>query len=592
MKKYAALLPLALAFSPAPPVAAQTAADAPYRFALAKILIDEGEYAEAGENLRLAVAGAPEDPYLRVERAAFLLSAAEPAAAVAELETARRLAPADRLIVKTVGRLLLQAAREHEGAFAAAREAFEQLRTTEPRDEEVLATLGRIYLSEQRYGDAAAVFREALAYWPQNRSLRGSLIDALLRDGSTDEARQAIESFLEIDPTSLRARLTLFDLRRAAGDEAGALEMLRATPHESTGNPELFRRLAVALYEGGAFPEALYWLDRGLALEDSQDPRGVFLRALLLTAEGRSDEAIAELRALLVAEPERMDALQLLARHLLAASRWQEAADLMAPRLDGGLDPESAELALLHAEALRELDRGEEALDWLALAAAVPELRARALARQAGLLLRLQRGAEADEVLGELTAGGDREALLMAAEVCQREESYARSVPFLERVLAADDSELQALFWLGAAYERTGREAEAAIQFRRFLERQPDSPPVLNYLGYMWAESGTNLEEALSLVERAVALDPDNGAYIDSLGWTHYRLGNYEEARIHLERAADLVQEDAVVLEHLADVYVVLGRARDAADLYRRALGLGGDNAAEIEDKLRELGTP
>jgi tetratricopeptide (TPR) repeat protein len=148
------------------------------------------------------------------------------------------------------------------------------------------------------------------------------------------------------------------------------------------------------------------------------------------------------------------------------------------------------------------------------------------------------------------------------------------------------------LFWLGAAYERTDRHPEAAEQFRRFLEREPDSAPALNYLGYMFADSGTNLGEALDLIQRAVALDPDNGAYIDSLGWAHYRLGNYAEARTHLERAAELVGDDAVVLEHLGDVYDVLGQRDEAIELYRRALELAGENAAELRAKLEQLDEP
>ncbi len=577
------------------PAGAQTAADAPFHFALGKILLEEGEYLEAEENFQLAVSLAPLDPYLRIEHANYLLSAGEPDAAVAELEVAQSLAPTDAVVLKTAGRLLLQASRDNESAFDRARLVFERLRAVEPQDEEGLSTLGRIYLGEQRFADAAAVFREALVHWPQSRSLHGSLIDALLREGESEEARQAIETFLEIEPSAIRARLTLFDLLRGAGDAAGALEMLRRTPPESPGGAEIFRRLAVALYEGGAYREALHWLDRSLQAGDASvedDPQGVFLRALLLSAEGRSEDAIAALETLLEAHPERLDALQLLVRHLFGAARWQEAADLMEVRLGAELDPETADVALLHADALRELERADDALDWLARLAALPEFRDRALARQAGALLSLSREAEADEILGELTEGGGREALLLAAEVCQREERYERSLPYLEEIVGEDDTELQALFWLGAAYERTGRKDEAETRFRRFLEQEPDSPAVLNYLGYMWAESGVHLEEALDLVERAVALDPDNGAYIDSLGWAHFQLGNYEEARRHLERAAVLVDGDAVVLEHLGDVYEVLGRRDEARESYSRALGLGGENAPRVEDKLRELGAP
>ena len=590
--------------------------DAPYHFALGKILREEGAFEQAGEHLRLAVFGAPGDAYLRIEYADFLLDSGDAEGAARELEAASSLAPADPAALKRLGHLLLQLARQREPAFAEARKVFEQLRSSRPGDLDVMSTLGRVYLSEQRFALAAEVFAESLGYWPQNRALHGSRIDALLRAGAMAEAAEAIEEFLRVDPQAIRARMTLADLKQRSGDSEGAFALLAATPRDSSGDVELFRQLAFALYEGRLFGDALYWLDRSLAAAgegEQSAPQSLYLRALLLTAEDRAEEARGVLREMLASDPDRLDALELLARHLFGAGLWQETVALLAPRLDGGWDDQKAELVLLQAEALRRLDRADEALSWLVRAAETPDLRERALARQAETLLGLERGDDADEVLRELTADGSRRTLLMAAEACQREESFARSVPFLERLIGdsdseqgdagvengneeegalAEEAELQALFWLGAAYERTGRTLEAEGHFQRFLQRRPDSAPALNYLGYMWADEGTHLDRALELIERAVALDPDNGAYVDSLGWAHFQLGNYQQARSRLERAAELMGDDAVVLEHLGDVYRVLGEREGAAEAYRRALELGADNVGEVQLKLQRLDQP
>ncbi|MCZ6726266.1 MAG: tetratricopeptide repeat protein [Acidobacteria bacterium] len=593
MRRAAALVALTIVVQVSAVANAQTAGEAPYHFALGKILIDEGAYAEAGDHLEKAVAAVPDDPYLRIEYADYLLNSGAVEAATVELATARSLAPDDPRVLKAVGQLQLQAARRRAEVFDQARTAFERLRSMDPGDLEVMSTLGRIYLSEERFAEAAEVFRQALGYWPQSRTLHGSLIDALLRSGAMTEAETAIEDSLRVHPASIRARLTLSGLRRRRGDRTGAAEVLSSTPRESGGESALFRQLAGALYEFELFSEALYWLDRSLDASDADpaEPRGLFLRALLLTAQGRREEARADLERLLQIEPDRTEALQLLVRHLFAAGQWSAVAELLEPRLAGELDGSKAELALLHSEALSQLGRAEEALDWLARAAGVPQVRDRALARQAETLLGLGLGEEADEVLRHLTAPGTREVLLLAAEACQRKQNFERSVPYLEELLAQGHDELETLFWLGAAYERTGREAEAEGQFRRYLEREPNSAPALNYLGYMWADNGENLDEALEMVQRAVALDPDNGAYVDSLGWAYFRLGSYAEALSHLERAAGLV-EDPVVLEHLGDVYSALGQREEAAERYRSALTLEAENAAQVEEKLRQLGTP
>ncbi len=454
-----------------------------------------------------------------------------------------------------------------------------------------MSTLGRIYLSEQRFAEAAEVFREALSYWPRSRALYGSLIDALLRAGEPAETEAAIDEFLAIDANSIRARLTLADLRRERGDTAAAVAVLVETPRGASGDRQLYRRLAIALYEALEFEAALFWLDRSLEVDGSgtADLQGRFLRALLLTAGDRDGEARIELEAILDEDPQRRDALGLLVRHDLQVENWEAARERLAGHLEGDLDDEDGELAMLYAEALDGAGRKAEALDFLARAASIGGIETQALARQAEILLEMDRAAEADALLAELTADPTTDNLLVAAEVCQRLEDYARSIPFLERVVADGPQELQALFWLGAAYERTGRVEEAEIQFLRFLELQPDSAPALNYLGYMWADNGLNLSEALAYVQKAVELDPDNGAYIDSLGWAHFRLGDYQEARSHLERAAVLVGEDPVVLEHLGDVYAALGEVEDALRLYKQALDLDAENAAALRDKLRRL---
>ena len=213
----------------------------------------------------------------------------------------------------------------------------------------------------------------------------------------------------------------------------------------------------------------------------------------------------------------------------------------------------------------------------------------RYLAKEAEILLSLDRNEEALERLELLAAGGGERNTLLAVEVYQRLERYADSIPLLERVIETNPDSTQARFWLGASLERTGRDGEAVSMFEALLEIDPQFAPALNYLGYMWAEQGTHLDQALEMVTLAVALEPDNGAYVDSLGWAHFRLGQLEQARDHLERAAALVGEDAVVFEHLGDLYVAMGWPDKAREVYERALALEGENADAVRRKLADL---
>ena len=120
--------------------------------------------------------------------------------------------------------------------------------------------------------------------------------------------------------------------------------------------------------------------------------------------------------------------------------------------------------------------------------------------------------------------------------------------------------------------ERLGEWPDAEAGFRKALELNPGHPQVMNYLGYSLVEKRIKLDEALDLIERAVAAEPNSGYIVDSLGWVLYRLGRYEEAVVHMERAAELMPIDPVVNDHLGDVLWLVGRFDEAEFQWRRAL--------------------
>ena len=128
------------------------------------------------------------------------------------------------------------------------------------------------------------------------------------------------------------------------------------------------------------------------------------------------------------------------------------------------------------------------------------------------------------------------------------------------------------LYARAISFERIGEWDKAEADFRHALELNPEHPQILNYLGYSLVEKQIKLDEALNMIERAVAKQPNSGYIVDSLGWVLYRLGRYEEAVGHMERAAELMPVDPVVNDHLGDVLWAVGRKTEAEFQWRRAL--------------------
>ncbi len=137
----------------------------------------------------------------------------------------------------------------------------------------------------------------------------------------------------------------------------------------------------------------------------------------------------------------------------------------------------------------------------------------------------------------------------------------------------------------GITHEREQQWDQAEADFRKALELNPGQPQVLNYLGYSYLELGINLDEALELIEQAVAAEPGSGYIIDSLGWGLYQAGKYGEAVEHLERAAELMAVDPIVNDHLGDGYWAVGRKIEAEFQWHRALSF--DPEPEEAERIR-----
>jgi len=142
----------------------------------------------------------------------------------------------------------------------------------------------------------------------------------------------------------------------------------------------------------------------------------------------------------------------------------------------------------------------------------------------------------------------------------------------------------------GVSYERAGQWKLAEPDLLHALELKPEQPLILNYLGYSWIDKGENLGRGMKMVEKAVELRPEDGYIVDSLGWAHYRLGDYAGAVQYLERAVELVPADPTINDHLGDAYWQIGRLTEARYQWHRALQFGPDknDVKPIEVKLED----
>jgi tetratricopeptide (TPR) repeat protein len=267
---------------------------------------------------------------------------------------------------------------------------------------------------------------------------------------------------------------------------------------------------------------------------------------------------------------------------------------LLYGRLALFLKPDLAPAQLLVADILEAQRRPQAAL---ALNRAVDRKSLygwMARLRVASNLEALDRTDEAISELKEMAAERPNRAqpLIALGDLLRQKQRYAEAAEAYDGAIARvgkPEQRYWSLFYSrGIALERAGDWPKAEADLQEALKLQPDQPLVLNYLGYSWVDKGVHLAEAFRMIERAVQLRPNDGYIVDSLGWAHYRLGEYGEATRWLERAIELKPQDPTINDHLGDVYWRSGREAEARAQWQRALLFKPepDDAEAIRSKL------
>ncbi len=307
-----------------------------------------------------------------------------------------------------------------------------------------------------------------------------------------------------------------------------------------------------------------------------------------VSGENRSpliESALGDLRAGKPATPIVANGTEGAAEALLAGAnlglraRSIEMA-LIYGRLALDLRPDFPSARVLVGQILESVGRDEEAVEvYASVNEASPLSWSARLSRAAGLA-RLGRDEEAIGLLRRMAAERPErtDALTRLGDILRNRKRFAEAVEAydaaIERIGTVEQRHWRLLFSRGIALERSKTWPRAEKDLLAALELAPDEPYLLNYLGYSWVDQGIRIKDARKMIERAVELEPQSGAIVDSLGWALYRIGDYDGAVEQLERAAELEPLDPTVNDHLGDAYWRVGRRNEATFQWRRTLNL------------------
>ena len=508
---------------------------------------------------------------------------------------------------------------EEDGEMEKALEAYRQVLNVDPGQIELAVRVAALLTRDDDYPSAIDVLKDAVKVHPKAPEpyLELSFIYAKYLN-KVDQAIEFANKAIALDPQKIDGYQRLFEIYLTAGDEKRALETLDRAAKMPNDDPTFWARLgrlygsvilkpdakpnpeqtarlndvfekaaakgqnnAAVLKEVGDYfastqqiKEALPFYLRVLELQpDDANVREKLATGFVLT--NQRTRAVETLEAIIQEHPEKYQSYE-----LLAQLHDDEGRALVRANQTDPANAEFKKAAQNYEQSL--LINPNHAATYLRLA----EL----------LLVPLKQSERAVSVLTEgRRRYPDAPEFAYYLAIALRESKKAKDavIMFEEALNEAQNAEadfLKPRFYVeyGAAAQEAGLYDKAAELFHKAIAMDPaNAAEPYNYLGYMWAEQNSHLDEAEDAIKRALQLDPENGAYLDSMAWVEYRQGKYDQALENLKRAIEnLPREDAVVFEHLGDVYLKLNRVSQALESWQKAKTLDPSNkdlAAKID---------
>ena len=495
-------------------------------------------------------------------------------------------------------------------------EQYQKITQQDPKDAESWVVLGKLYRASNSSVEAEKAFNAALEADPTNEDALGQLASLYLSMGDTQRAIAKLKSITDKSPSKDTLEL-LAQTYREMHDYKNAVEAMKRAVEQAPDDPKLQKDLADYLVDAEQFDDALK-IYQQLAEDDPRDPDTLLSMAKIyrmmhaydkaqdaldkakkldpeslpirfeeinmMEAKGQTDQAIAALKALLTETTRKnysgADAQNraLLLEHLgsLYRSTEQYPQAIDAFRQIGTLDPDgNPRVAVQIIDTYRaSKDYTNEVKEADAALKKFPDNRMVQLEHAQALADAGKVDEAAAELRTRIKAKPDFETVLALAQIYEngkRWNEVGKALDEAEPLATSDADKAQVHFQRGAMYERAKKFDQAETEFKKVLELNPQHAAAMNYLGYMLADRDVRLDEAQSLIKKALDIDPDNGAYLDSMAWVYYHQGKFSEAETLLLRALEHMQ-DPTVHDHLGDVYLKLGKTKEAINQWQQSL--------------------
>lgn len=459
----------------------------------------------------------------------------------------------------------------------------------DPDDLSQYLLLAHLNIQQNKREDAIELYRSVLERQPENESVLLRLGILTVQQGHLDDAEEIFKDLVKKNPELYFARVYLARLYNMQGNLKGATRSYEKALRLNWSSELVFEM--VDFYGAQNKQQDILRLLNTVIENDNNNERAIIGKIQTLLALGKAEEALDELRLLRSQKTNTARLDMAISKILLRLGEIREATAELESLRTGETASEANYLLGLIAFQSKLSDT---ALSYLQEIPPGAEEFSDAIYLRIRILRGLDKHEMAIELLQETTknpANQDPLFYALLSSIYQERGQMIEAMATITAGTVAFPESEQLHFEHALLLERSGLHSKALIAMQRVLEIHPDHPEALNFIGYTWADQNINLDRALEYITRAVELKPDNGFIRDSLGWVHYRLGNFDNALQELLQALKLEPLDPHIYVHLGDVYRAMNRPRDAREAYQKGLEMFEDETEKdsLLEKINEL---
>lgn len=471
------------------------------------------------------------------------------------------------------------------GDFDAAAQWLIEAITKDPENTTYLLFLANIYVQQEKLEDAVPIYEEILRLEPDSEIVSTRLGILYTHLDQYDVAEKIFQDLLTKNPESYFTTLSLARLLKQKNEYKEALiQYERALT--LNWSKELAFEIGYVYSSQKNFDDALR-IYTTITDNDNFDERALLSRIQTLLDLDKFDEAEKELHSLrqFSENPEKIEFI--LSKVFLQQEKVHEAREILH-RLDKEEDNDEARymLALI---AYRE-SKYPESLEFIRRIRATSANHEEAVYLHVRILEKQEKTEQAIALLEKnVTREKSRSPLFYAllSSLYQDTGKKDHALATLQTAVTAYPGNYQLHFELGLMLEKQQRNQEALVQMEKVLELNPDHADALNFIGYTWADQNRNLGKALEYVLRANRIKPGNAFIIDSVGWTYYRLGEFDKAVEYLIKSISFEPADPHIFDHLGDTYSAMGNFQKALTAYEKAYELFKDQKQKSAVKAK-----